>query len=284
MEKNRTVQRKKVRKKGGPKLKFKFGTVFGIFFLSFFFCFLIYMINVNTNDSFLEEEFGTSLTSSDSDESDGSSDGNSADTAKPDEENSKSSNPVPQSAKSENSYFSGCSLITDSTLAGIGGFGFAKETVFGGTDYNLTAVTNLKQDSTFGNLSPYEIIKQKKPSALYLMFGAEIETTEVDAVISEYSKLINSFKSAVPDMKIYVMEFPPVIYDTDELSNEKINDFNSKLITMCNDAGIYCIDTNTALKSESGKLDEKYWSYETLSLSEEGCNKVVDYILTHVVQ
>ena len=116
------------------------------------------------------------------------------------------------------------------------------------------------------------------------MFGAEIETTEVDAVISEYSKLINSFKSAVPDMKIYVMEFPPVIYDTDELSNEKINDFNSKLITMCNDAGIYCIDTNTALKSESGKLDEKYWSYETLSLSEEGCNKVVDYILTHVVQ
>ena len=165
-----------------------------------------------------------------------------------------------------------------------GGFGFAKEAIYGGTEYNLAAVTTVKQNSTFGNLSPYEIIKQKKPSALYLMFGAEIETTEVDAVISEYSKLINSLKSTVPDTKIYVMEFPPVIYDTDELSNEKINDFNSKLINMCNDAEIYCIDTNTALKSESSKLDEKYWSYETLSLSEAGYNKVVEYILTHVVQ
>lgn len=282
MDKKRTVQRKKVRKKGGPKLKFKLGTIFTIFLLSFLLCFLIYMINVNTDDTFLDKEFGTSLLISDA-ENDDTVKESKVDTVS-EAENTAFSNPVPQSLQIGDEYFTGCSLITDGTLAGMGGFGFAKEAIYGGTEYNLAAVTTIKQNSAFGNLSPYEIIKQKKPSALYLMFGAEIETTEVDAVISEYSKLINSLKSTVPDTKIYVMEFPPVIYDTDELSNEKINDFNSKLINMCNDAGIYCIDTNTALKSESSKLDEKYWSYETLSLSEAGYNKVVEYILTHVVQ
>ena len=282
MDKKRTVQRKKVRKKGGPKLKFKLSTIFTIFLLSFLLCFLIYMINVNTDDIFLDKEFGTSLLTSDT-ENDDTAEKSKVDTVS-EAEDTAFSNPVPQSLQIGNEYFTGCTLITDSTLAGMGGFGFAEEAIYGGTEYNLAAVTTVKQNSTFGNLSPYEIVKQKKPSALYLMFGAEIETTEVDAVISEYSKLINSLKSTVPDTKIYVMEFPPVIYDTDELSNEKINDFNSKLINMCNDAEIYCIDTNTALKSESSKLDEKYWSYETLSLSEAGYNKVVEYILTHVVQ
>jgi hypothetical protein len=282
MDKKRTVQRKKVRKKGGPKLKFKLGTIFTICLLSFLLCFLIYMINVNTDDTFLDKEFGTSLLISDA-ENDDTVKESEVDTVS-EAEDTAFSNPVPQSLQIGDEYFTGCSLITDGTLAEMGGFGFAKEAIYGGTEYNLAAVTTIKQNSAFGNLSPYEIIKQKKPSALYLMFGAEIETTEVDAVISEYSKLINSLKSTVPDTKIYVMEFPPVIYDTDELSNEKINDFNSKLINMCNDAGIYCIDTNTALKSESSKLDEKYWSYETLSLSEAGYNKVVEYILTHVVQ
>ena len=70
MDKKRTVQRKKVRKKGGPKLKFKLGTIFTIFLLSFLLCFLIYMINVNTDDTFLDKEFGTSLLTSDTENDD----------------------------------------------------------------------------------------------------------------------------------------------------------------------------------------------------------------------
>ena len=80
------------------------------------------------------------------------------------------------------------------------------------------------------------------------------------------------------------MQYPPVLYDTDTLTNEIVNNYNNKLVEICNNLGIYCIDTNTALKSETGKLDESYWSYETLSLSDAGYNKVAEYILTHVVQ
>ncbi len=284
MEKSRSVQRKKIRKKGGPKLKFKIGVIFTFFFLSLALCFLIYMFNVNVNDNFLEEEFGSSaLITSD--------DANNSDAIENSEEDESSallktsmSNPVPQSEEMGAEYFASCSLITDNTLSAMGGIGFSKETVFGGNEFTISTVMTTKQDSTFGTLSPYEIIKQKKPAALYLMFGVEIETTPVDTVIAEYSSLIGSLKAAVPEMKIYVMEYPPVIYDTDSLSNEKINDYNSKLVNMCDGQGVYCIDTNTALKSEAGKLDEKYWSYETLTLSQEGFQKVSEYILNHVVQ
>ncbi|MBR5513472.1 MAG: hypothetical protein IKV85_05745 [Ruminococcus sp.] len=284
MEKGRNVQRRKIRKKGGPKLKFKFSVIFTLFFLSVALCFLIYMFNVNVNDSFLKEEFGSEQLVSSQDESSEASD---ADTKESESEtvvNTSFSNPVPQSETMGSDYFSSCSLITDNTLADMAGIGFGGDTVFGGKDFTLSAVSVIKQESSFGNLSPYEIIKQKKPASLYLMFGAEIETTPVETVIEEYSKLIDSLKSTVPEMKIYVMEYPPVIYDTDALSNEKINDYNSKLVNMCDGKGVYCIDTNTALKSEAGKLDEKYWSYETLTLSQEGFSKVSEYILNHVVQ
>lgn len=286
MEKSRNVQRKKIRKKGGPKLRFKFGVIISIFIFSFAVCFLIYMINANVNENFLEEEFGTSsVTSSDSEETTISDDNKSVEEeTKPDTAASGVSNPVPQSATSDSSYYASSCLVTDGTLAGMKGIGFSEDSVFGGEGVNLSAVTTAKQESSFGTLSPYDIVKQKKPSALYLMFGSELETASTEQLVEEYAKLVNSFKSAVPEMNIYVMQYPPVLYDTDTLSNEKVNDYNSRLITMCDNLGVYCIDTNTALKSESGKLNETYWSYETLTLSAEGYNKVSEYILTHVVQ
>lgn len=286
MEKSRNVQRKKIRKKGGPKLRFKFGVIVTIFIFSFAICFLIYMINANVNDNFLNEEFGTTSLSVDDNEKSTVSDKDeiSVEESKPDISTTGISNPVPQSTTMDSSYYASCCLITDGTLEGMKGIGFGEDTVYGGGVFKLSTVMTEKQNSSFGTISPYEIVKQKKPSAIYLMFGNELETVSAEQLVEEYTKLVNSFKSAVPEMKIYVMQYPPVLYDTDTLSNEKVNDYNSRLITMCDNLGVYCIDTNTALKSEAGKLNESYWSYETLTLSAEGYNKVSEYILTHVVQ
>ena len=67
----------------------------------------------------------------------------------------------------------------------------------------------------------------------------------------------------------------------DVKSNEKVNDFNNRLLAMCNTIGVHCIDTNTALKNESGALKEDYWSYDTLALSKEAYSAICEYILTH---
>lgn len=284
MDKNRNVHHKK-KKKLKPKVRFKFGVVVMIFIFSLAVCFLIFMFKANTDDTFLQIEFGSSITET-PDDSNKDSEQDTID--KKNEPSttaavSKITNPVPQSETADDSYFSGCSLMTDGTLVGMKGIGFADDSVFGGDNINVGDAMTAKIESSFGALSPYEIIKQKKPSTLYLMFGKELGTSSVDAIITSYTNLISSIKSAVPDVKIYVMQYPPVLYDSDTLTNEMVNDYNNRLLIMCDSLGVYCIDTNTALKSESGKLNESYWSYETLTLSTEGYNKVKEYILTHVI-
>ncbi|MBR6580762.1 MAG: hypothetical protein IKK66_05630 [Ruminococcus sp.] len=284
MDKNRNVHHKK-KKKLKPKVRFKFGVVVMIFIFSLAICFLIFMFKSNTDDTFLQTELGSSADeTTDSDKYNDSEQDIIADNTESSAiTESGITNPVPQSETADESYFSGCCLLTDSTLAGMKGTGFSDDSVFGGNKINVGDVMTAKVESSFGTLSPYEIIKQKKPSILYLMFGKELDSVSADAIITSYTNLISSIKSAVPDVEIYVMQYPPVLYDSDTLTNEMVNDYNNRLLMMCDSLEIYCIDTNTALKSESGKLNESYWSYETLSLSQNGYDKLKEYILTHVV-
>ncbi len=283
MDKKKNVHRKK--KKLKPKLTFKFGVVVTFFILSLAVCFTIFMLNANSDDKFLEEQFGTAEEAVDDESEDLSADPptDSAPKATESVVDSGITNPVPQSETADDTYFSGCCLITDGTLSGMRGKGFSDDSVYGGDNINVGDAMTVKVESTFGTLSPYEIVKQKKPATVYLMFGKELGTATTETIITSYTNLVSSLKSAVPNMKICVMQYPPVLYDSDTLTNEMVNDYNDKLLTMCNSLGVYCIDTNTALKSEAGKLDESYWSYETLTLSDKGFDKVREYILTHTV-
>ncbi|MBR0141578.1 MAG: SGNH/GDSL hydrolase family protein, partial [Ruminococcus sp.] len=126
-------------------------------------------------------------------------------------------------------------------------------------------------------------IKIKKPDTVYIMLGSDMGESPLDEMTASYTSLIANLHSSLPTMKIYIMQYPPTIYDDGEFTNDKINEYNSKLLETANKAGIYCIDTNTALKGENGALDERFWSYEEQKLSSEGYNEIVKYILSHTV-
>ena len=136
-------------------------------------------------------------------------------------------------------------------------------------------------ESSYGTVTPYEIIKLKKPGIVYIMLGSDIGVSSTDEMLENYSTLVNNIKGSLPDVKVYVMQLPPVIYDTETVTNDIINDFNNRLLDMCNKAGVYCIDTNTALKGESGTLSEEFWDYDTLSINQAAYDKICGYILTH---
>ncbi|MCM1133589.1 MAG: hypothetical protein NC340_08980 [Ruminococcus flavefaciens] len=286
MEKNRTIQRRSSKKKKKPKVRFNFWVMFIIFALSFIACFVLYMLAANFNDDFFKDEFkdnpvvGTQDVGDDIPQTTGSADNTDDEADKP----SAVANPVPQSEAVEESYFNSSCLITDSTLIEMGTYGkFSKTNVFGSAELNADNCNTTKIDSTFGNSSVYDIIKNKKPSTLYIMLGSDLGTSDTDSMIKNYTMLVNNLHSALPDMKIYIMQIPPVIYDSEALTNDMINEYNDKLLAMCNTVGIYCIDTNTALKGENGMLAEEFYSYENLALSGAGYSKICEYILTHTV-
>lgn len=283
MDKKRTVQRKSKKKGGRPKVRFNFGAMLFIFCLSFAACFGLYMLAANINDNFFADEFDdTTLSDDEQPEAPSEADNAEEEPTAAVQESITVSNPVPQSDPVDASYLDECCLITDSTLLQMGEFGkFQKQNIFGNSQLNAANCTSVKVESSFGTVAVYDIIKNKKPQTLYIMLGCDLGTSTTDDMIASYTTLVNNLHGALPDMKIYVMQLPPVIYDTDTKSNETVNDYNNRLLAMANTLGVYCIDTNTALKNESGALKEEYWSYETLALSEAAYNTVCGYILTH---
>ena len=283
MGKKRVVQRKTNKKKDKPFISFSIGMLIFLFIFAFLACFVLYMLAANINNNFFADEFGTSdvVTEEITDSNEESSESESVEVETvpaPD----GMTNPVPQSAAVAESYLEDCCLITDSTLIQMADFGsFKKENIFGSNELTTANCTTTKVESNFGNATVYDIIKNKKPDVVYIMLGNDLGTSSIDDMIASYTTLVNNLHGSLPSLKIYVMQIPPVIYDSDVKSNEKVNDFNNRLLAMCNTIGVNCIDTNTALKNESGALKEEYWSYDTLALSKEAYKAVISYILTH---
>ncbi|MDE7363495.1 MAG: hypothetical protein K2N27_01205 [Ruminococcus sp.] len=284
MEQKRTIQRKQSKKKKRPKVRFNFWVMFIIFALSFIGCFVLYMLAANFNDDFFKDEFEDAVIEIEHYVPESTTESVAATTESEQTAIQDSiTNPVPQSALVNPDYFDNASLISDSTLKYASDYSkFSEANIFYSSELNASNCSTLKINSSFGNDSLYDIIKNKKPVILYIMLGSDIETSTVDDMIASYKTLVNNIHSALPDTKVYVMQLPPVIYDTETLTNEMINNYNDRLLEMCNETGVYCIDTNTALKAENGVLKEEYYSYDTLSISASGYSKICEYIVNHV--
>ncbi len=284
MAKKRTVRHISSKKRSRPKVKFNFGMLIVIFILSFALCFGLYMIAANTQDDFLKDE--KTKKSVVQEQPDGNTENN-PETEIPEVATQSAPaaqiNPIPQSEAVDATYFDSCCLVTDSTLLAMGDYTSLND-IIGSTELNAAGCLNTQVVSDYGTIKVYEIIQFKKPHILYLMLGSDIGTSSVDDMISSYSALVDDLHDYLPDMRIYIMQLPPVIYDTETVTNDLINQYNSKLLDIAKKTGVYCIDTNTALKATAeGRLADEYWNSETGTLSEAAYKKISDYIRTHTV-
>lgn len=283
MEKKRTVQRRH-KKKNRPKIRFDFWLMFTIFLLSFTACFVLYMLAANFNDDFFKDEFDHDVTEIISEIPVTTQNDQDPEIEAPSSEavNSPIVNPVPESEAKDDSYFDNVCLLTDGTLIEMGEYGkFNPSNIFGSAEMTTVGCNSTKISSSFGNVSMYDIIKNKKPDTVYIMLGKDLGMSSAEDMLASYTTLVTNLRAALPEMKIYIMQLPPVIYDTETLSNAMIDDYNNRLLAMSNAAGVYCINTNEALRSDQNILTEEYWSYEKLAISEAGYQKICSYIASH---
>lgn len=283
MPQNRQIQRNSAKKKSKPKLRFNFGMLLVIFILSFAGCFALYMIAANTNDDFFVEEFNSNVITEESvsEENSEESSDMAEESSIADNPVSTVTNPVPESAAVDVSYLENCCLITDSTLLAMKDYtGFTD--VIGSTELNAVSVNSVKIGSSYGTVTAYETMKLKKPMNIYIMLGNDLGVSSVDEMIASYTTFVNNLKASVTEANIYIMQLPP-IYSDGAVTNTMINNYNNKLLSLANNSGVYCIDTNTALKTVDGTLADEYWSAETGALTEKAYKDLCGYILTHTV-
>lgn len=290
MSKKRTVHRVSDSKKNKPFVRFNFWLMVIIFGLSFIACFVLYMIAANLDDNFFDFE-------SSSESSSEASESSIADTTSDTQEDSESVpetsesipaespviNPVPESERADDTYFDNVWLLTDSTLLDIK-FNTSISNVLGSESLNAININESKIESVYGTITAYQNLQIIHPENLYIMLGSDIGESSVDDMINSYDTFIANVKANMPDTKIYIMQIPPVYTDSETVTNDKINQYNSRLIQLADSYSSYCIDTNTILKNNTGTLDEQYYSYDSDTLTSKAYSAVYEYILTHTAQ
>ncbi len=284
MSKKRTVHRVSDSKKNKPFVRFNFWLMVIIFGLSFMACFLLYMLAVNLDDNFFDFESSSSeMQSSEVSDNNDLSETNSSENSETDSSITSVINPVPESERADDSYFDNAWILTDSTLLDIK-FNTSIKNVIGNSQINAVNINESKVESVYGTITAYQNLQIINPENLYIMLGSDIGESTADDMINGYSSFIANIKAGLPDTKIYIMQLPPVYTDSENLTNDIINDYNSRLIKLADSYSVYCIDTNTILKNNTGTLSEEYYSSESDSLTTEAYSAVYEYILTHTAQ
>lgn len=122
---------------------------------------------------------------------------------------------------------------------------------------------------------------------IYLMFGTDdLLTLKPQKVLDRFGTLLNQLKAAAPASEIYILAVPPVTAKQekrkDSLKNSTIDEYNSLLLALANQANTFFVDINTALKNNEGRLDDAYAQDDGLHLNAEGNQILLNYVLTHV--
>lgn len=256
-----------------------------IFAVSFACCFILYMIAANVDDNFFDDDTSSSSSQGETEPDTGTTgSGQDATAGSGNGAGQQTANniiyPVPQSEAVESSYIENCCLVTDGTLPGIeekAKFG----DVVGSPDLGAASVNTKAVSGDFGEVTVYEALKLKKPANIYIMLGSDIGVSAVDDMVSGYKAFVSDLSASLPEAKIYVMQIPPVYSESGNVTNSLIDEYNSKLLKMAKECGVYCLDTNTDFKNNSGGLREEYLAEDNISLNDGFYEDICSFILTH---
>ena len=154
---------------------------------------------------------------------------------------------------------------------------------------NRKSMNRYRSDDIVATEVALDVIAQKQPKAVYLMFGANALATSSEeaaekSYLAYYEQLLAAVRQAAgQDVKIYVQSMTPVVagYSNTNLNNQRIQAINQKLAQMALANGCHYLDVYSALADESGNLRQEYTT-EGLHLNSEGYKAWIDYLLRHV--
>lgn len=299
------AKRKKQRR--GPVMRFRLSQLILIWVMSLIFCFAAYLYNRNVypeKDVFLEPaEDSTADLSSFVDDTFSSLPVEDpvydAPEELPDdsEESSEDSdiyqttdkiNPVPESAPQGADYLLKCAFLGETNIYRLGQYGllqpfnyYASETL---TLQNYTREYVMLEGTTIRILSAVN----SASCPIYLMFGTEsLAKQPADQTADQFDQLLTSVKATAPESTIYVLSIPPVTAFAETngeapILNSVIDEYNTRLLDVCNLRDVYFVDVNTALKNNNGKLNPELAEEDGIHLTQEAGQILLDYVLNHV--
>ena len=121
---------------------------------------------------------------------------------------------------------------------------------------------------------------------VYLLLGInDISNYDVDTCIENYQLLLDLIRKKTPGCEIYIQSVTPKIKKVqDGVTNQKIFEYNLRLLQMCLEEGYHFVDVAHVLRDANGYLPDSYCSDpDTMGMhfTDEACKVWIDYLKTH---
>ena len=308
--KRRRTRHKKQRR--GPVMRFRFSRLILIWIFSLICCFGAYLLARNLNpdkDVFVKPADGetvqeessvqdeTAETPADSQpEETPDTQQDPADETSGDEDvedapsGPQKINPVPESEPKPQEYLAKCAFVGETNVYNLGEDNLLQPfSVYASEKLTLE---NYAKEYVLLNGTTIRILSALNQAncPIYMMFGTEsLGTQSPEQTITHFTTLLDSLIATAPESQVIVMSIPPVTAEAEKaadhpLLNSVIDDYNSRLLALCDKKNVYFVDINTALKNNEGKLDGHLATEDGMHLSLEGGMVLLNYVLSHVPQ
>ncbi len=133
-----------------------------------------------------------------------------------------------------------------------------------------------------------QAVAMMKPRRVVITLGTNDTGMEVETFIGYYSQLVQQIQAGYPYTDIIVNTVPPVPQDHSNYpatSQEKIDDFNMALLTMCEDLGVKFLNSAEVLKDPATGFGlDDYYIGGDIHLKSSGLKAVLSYLTTHAYE
>ena len=181
-----------------------------------------------------------------------------------------------QSEKADASYLKDIVFISNTQMSGMADYGMIQRSKMYLND-NLS-ISNLNYDE----LALDEFTAESKD--IYIMLGMnDLDTEDTESLFKELGKFIDKV-NADGSKTVYLVSLLPVTgkYETENITNAKIDAFNSELLKYANEKNVYYLDINTMFVGNDGKMPESKAENDGYRLKKTSYEEIGEYILTHI--
>lgn len=119
---------------------------------------------------------------------------------------------------------------------------------------------------------------------VFIMLGMnDFAAFDNDKVIKNAVSLVNKISKKSPGIQVYIQSVTPITADKQHgsFNNQKLDAFNKRLQTMCEQHGWTYVEINSLLRDENGNLNPAYCSDPQgmgIHMAQKGCDKWVNYL------
>lgn len=253
----------KVHQREKKKAKFRLSFVFLFIIASFAACFTFYMKeDFDVSQAFIEsEEKQQEIVSEMIEEADGVR---------------TIINPVQESERADDTYLSKILFIGNSQMKGL-------------VDYKVIPSENgyfddnVSISSVESMAAPY--VRRTQYKAVYIMVGSrDISTAAELADFEGIGAFVESVRAENESTDVYLVSLLPLSdnAESDGITNQKIDAYNSLYLQYANSVNAYYLDLNTMFVGNDGKMLEAKTENDGVRLKREAYIEIGEYILTHI--